>query len=75
MLKSNIAIILTLVFKWCMVRCGSKNEDQKDACFKESGLCAQNMPTNLGLIVIMIFLGRGTYLIIKRTRDLHFDNE
>jgi hypothetical protein len=56
-LKSNIAIILTLVFKWCMVRCKSKNEDQKDVCFKEIGLCAQNMPTNLGLIIIIIFLG------------------
>ena len=42
--KSNIAII----FEWCVVRCRSKNERQKDI-----GLRAQNILTLLGAIVDM----------------------
>ena len=28
----------TPVFEWCVVRCGSKNEYQKNICLKETGL-------------------------------------
>ena len=37
-----------------MVRCGSKNGDQKDMCLEEIGLCAQKLFTILGSIVNII---------------------
>ena len=39
----------TPIFDWCVVRCGSKNEHQKDLYFKEIGLRAQNVLTILCL--------------------------
>ena len=41
----------TPLFEWYVVRCSSKNGDQKDMCLKEIGLHAQNMITILGSIV------------------------
>ena len=52
--KSNIAIIWTLIFEWYVIRCGFKNGHQKDMCFKELGLCVQNMPTVLNSTVNIV---------------------
>ena len=42
----------TLVFEWCVVRCGSKNGHQKGImCFKEIGLHVQTLVTTLSSIV------------------------
>jgi hypothetical protein len=54
-------VIYTLIFQWCVVKCGSKNIHQKAMCFKEIGLRAKNMITILGSIVNTI---EGTYLTI-----------
>ena len=32
----------TPTFEWCVVRCGSENEHQKDTCLKKIGLHAQD---------------------------------
>ena len=55
---SNIAIILTPIFKWYVVRCGSKNRHQKHMHLKEIGLGAQTMLIILGSVVNII---RRTY--------------
>ena len=52
-------IMWTPISEWCVGRCGSKDEHQKDMCFKEIRLHAQNMSTILGLIVNKI---EGTYM-------------
>ena len=44
----------TPIFEWCMVRCGSKNEHQRNMCSKEIGLCAENFITIPGSIVNII---------------------
>ena len=31
----------TYIFKWCVVRCGSKNAHKQDICLKEYGLRVQ----------------------------------
>ena len=41
-------------FEWYMVRCGSKNGHQKDMCFKEIGLRAENILIILASIVNII---------------------
>ena len=56
--NSNIAIILTPIFQWYVVRCGSKNIHQEDMHLKEIGLGAQTMLI-LGSVVNII---RRTYM-------------
>lgn len=34
-----------------MIRCGPKNENQKDMCIEEVRLCVQNLSTNLDLTI------------------------
>ena len=53
-------IILTLIFEWYVIKCGSKNGHQKDTCLKEIGLSAQNMLTIVGS---MINTNKGTYMV------------
>ena len=36
------------VFEWCVIRCGSKNDNNKTFFFIEIGLGAQNLLTALG---------------------------
>ena len=64
--KSITTITWTPIFKCYVVRCGSKNWQQKDMWLKEIELCAQNMLTILSLIVNMI--GR-TCMTTKRARE------
>ena len=45
---------MVTLFEWCLVRCGSKNDHQKDMCSKEIRLCAQILLTILDLIVNII---------------------
>jgi hypothetical protein len=42
------------IFKWYMARFWVKNGFQKDMCYDEIGLCAQNIHTNLGWILNLI---------------------
>ena len=49
--KSNIAIMWTLIFKWYVVRGGSKNGHQKDTCSNKIGLHVQTMLTILDSMV------------------------
>ena len=65
MLDSNIVIIWTLIFEWCVVRRESKNGHQKDMCLKEIELCVQNMLTIIGSIIDMIG-GLYDHLMSKR---------
>ena len=51
---SNTTIIWTPIVEWYVVRCVSKNGQQKERCVNEIGLHAQNMLIILGLIVNMI---------------------
>ena len=44
-----------LIFKWCVVRCGSKNRYSKKSC--PQNICAQNMLIILDTIVISIDCG------------------
>ena len=61
----------TLIFMWFGV--APKNGYQKDKCFKEIGLLAQNMTIILGsyLANIIFFGGGGLY----EHEHLHFDNK
>ena len=52
--NSNRTTMWTSIFEWEVVDCRSKNEQQKDMCLEEIGLCAQNMLTILSSIVNMI---------------------
>ena len=45
----------TAIFKWYLVKCGSKNGHQKVLCLKEIGLHAQNLSDTLGSIFIIIW--------------------
>ena len=47
---SNIAIIWTTIFEWCVVRCGSKNGHQKDMFSNKIGFGAQKYANHCGLI-------------------------
>ena len=47
--------------------------DTKKTCWKEAGLCAQNMLTILGSVVNM--KGGGGYMTINEHENLHFSNE
>ena len=40
----------TPIFKWCVLRCGSKNGCQKNVCFKKIGLRVPNLLAILGSI-------------------------
>ena len=60
--KSNIPIIWTSIFEWCMVRCRCKNGHQKDMCLKEIGLYVSNKLIISNLIINMI---RKTYVSNK----------
>ena len=44
----------TAICEWCVVRCGSKNEHQKDMCSKEIGVRTSNLLIILGSIVNII---------------------
>jgi hypothetical protein len=60
-LNSFARLKRTLIFKWCMIRCGSKNGHQKHIiCLDEIGLHAHNLLTIVGSIVINI--RGGTYM-------------
>jgi hypothetical protein len=59
--NSNIAMISTPIFEWCVVRCGSKNGNQKEMCLEEIGQRAQNMLSFLGFIFNIIW---GTHMTI-----------
>ena len=63
----------TPIFKWCVVRCRTKDRQQKEMCSKEIRLCAQNVLTNLGSIMNTI---GGTYSMSSfKKENLYFDNE
>ena len=47
----------TPIFKWCVVRSGSKNGHQKGTCSKVIELHAQNMLGSLAPILNMIWVG------------------
>ena len=66
---------ITTIFEWCVVRCGCKNGHQKDImCFKEIGLCAQNM-LNHSSLNYQHNCG-GTYMtILMSTRIFTLTNE
>ena len=65
----------TSIFEWCVVRYGCKNGHQKDImCFKEIGLCAQNM-LNHSRLNNQHNCGGDLYDIINVHKDLHFENE
>jgi hypothetical protein len=51
----------TPTFEWYVIRCGSKNTQQKDLCVKGVGLHVQNMMIVGGSIVNII--GGGTDMI------------
>ena len=53
-----------------MVRSGAKNKHQKGVCFKEIGLCAQNMISIPGSIVNIIGGGPSDHLISIRIMNL-----
>ena len=42
------------MFEWYVVRCGSKNKNQKATCFKKSTIRAQNMLTIMSFEIGMI---------------------
>ena len=48
---SNSVTYLNVVpmFEWCVVRCGSKNGDQRDLCFKEIELIVSDTITTLSI--------------------------
>jgi hypothetical protein len=56
-----------------VVKCGSKSIYQKDTCFKETKVCAQNMIATLGSMINIILGGR-LYDHLMST-IFHFDNE
>ena len=56
--KLNITLMWTLIFERYAVKCGSRNEHQKDMCLSKIGLYVQNTLTILGSIVNKI---RGTF--------------
>ena len=41
----------TIVYEWCVVRCGGKNKHHTTCVLNEIGLCAHIMLTILGSIV------------------------
>ena len=51
----------TTLSEWYVLWCGFKNGHQKDTCFKEIGLHAQNMITISGTVVNL--MGRGGWPI------------
>ena len=44
---SSITIIFALKFEWYVIKCGFKDGDYKDKCFKELGRHTQHMVTIL----------------------------
>lgn len=56
-----------------MVGCECKNEHQKDICWKDIDLCAQNMLTILDTMVNII--GGGAIWSLTIVEDLHFEDE
>ena len=55
-----------------MVSCESKDGHQKDMCWKEIGLLAQNLLAILDAIVNII---GGPVWTLNDSENLHFDNE
>lgn len=64
-------VISTPIFKWYVIRCGSKNRYQKDVCSEEIGPHAQNLTAFLGSIVNIIRGDIYDHLLISM-RILHF---
>ena len=62
----------TLIFQWCVIRCGSRNKHQTYMCIQELGLHASHLFTILGSIVNII--GRHIRSFSKK-ENLHFDYE
>ena len=63
-------LIQTSLFKWCVVRCRSKNRHRKGIIhLVEIGLCAHNLLT--------ILIQQSTYILIisKRKENPHLDNQ
>ena len=55
------------IFEWCVVKCGSKNRQQKDKCLKQIGLRAHNLVTILSSVVNIV--GGNLYDHVTSTRE------
>lgn len=41
--KSIAHLKYTLIFEWCLIKCGFKNGHAKDMCLTKIELCVQNL--------------------------------
>ena len=65
----NTRTIWTFIFKWYVVRCGSKNGHQNDTWLKDIGLCAQNMLSILGSLINLF---KGPIWLFNEHENLQF---
>ena len=68
---SNIATFWTLMFEWCVVGCGSKNNHWKYMCSNEIGLHVQIMLPSLSPVVNIVGGGLYDHLVSMRIFTLN----
>ena len=72
-IRWTLVLCMCLYLEWYMARLAYKNEHQKDTCYNEIGLCAQNKDITPGSIPNIIWGGGGLCDHLLRKKNIQLD--